>query len=274
MAKTDYSQKLEAPNGMYLSFVKVTPATASAWLTQNGANRRIREAAVNSYATDMVAGDWQLIPHAICFSADGTLLNGQHTLSALVKASVTLWLLIARHVSAEVVAVMDSGRTRTIADQLKMVGDGSDKRALQLARYIRAGRLGAQKSGLMSFNAALAEYAEHKEAVDFALRSTTHGKRRGHSTAFLTVIARAYYSVGIDQLSRFLEILDTGITSDICDSGALKLRDYMLSAQHAGSSQQRELYEKTQAALRAFLDRRIVQRLTGVSDEVFTIPAG
>lgn len=269
------NQQLKAPNGMTLTFREVTPKVAAKWLEKNETNRRLRDAAVDAYALDMAAKQWQLVPHAICFSADGALLNGQHTLSALIKSNAALWLLIATDVSPDVVAVMDSGRTRTIADQLKMVGDDTDKRALQLARYISRGVQQYQSCRSISFNAALAEYAAHKDAIDFTLSFTQNGniRRRGWSMAFLTVITRAQYSVSKEVLARFLKILSTGVTSDSCDSGALKLRDYMLSALHAGSTQQRELYEKTQAALRAFIDRRIVQRLTGLSDDIFPIPA-
>lgn len=269
-------RELVAPNGMRLSFVSVSPATATAWLTNNSANRRIRTAAVDAYASDMAADLWRTIPHAICFGENNELLNGQHTLTALVKAKKTLWLLVAKNVPAEVVAVMDSGRIRTIADQLKMVGDGSDKRAIQLARYVSSGlqTFNHSKGMLMSFNSALAAYDEHRDAIDFALSFTQGNNRvKGWSTAFLTVISRAFYSADHRELTRFMEILRTGIPLDICDSAALKLRDYMLSAQHAGSAQQKELYEKSQAALRAFLDRRIIQRLTGAPSELFHIPS-
>ena len=268
------NQQLKSPDGMTLTFRDVTPKVAAGWLEKNGANRRLRATAVDAYAKDMAAGNWRIIPHAICFAPDGVLLNGQHTLRALIKANMSVWLLVATDVAIETAAVMDSGRIRTIADQLHLIGSDTDPRALRLARYVRAGIKYVKDKSNLLFNGALAEYAEHRDAIDHTLGFIRPGiNRRGWGLAFLTVVTRAYYTADKTRLAEFMSIVTDGMATGSDDSSALRLRDYMLSGQHAGSSRQLPLYEKTQSALRAFLVRQPLAKLYGMDTEVFQVPA-
>ena len=104
------------------TFVAVTPETAERWLELNFKNRNLRKADVNRYARDMKAGRWHLDGSPIRFASDGSLLDGQHRLAAIIKADVTLNLLVVRGVSPAAQAVMDTGRKRTAADVLAING--------------------------------------------------------------------------------------------------------------------------------------------------------
>lgn len=106
-----------------VSHVSVTPEVAQRWLTDNSVNRRLRESKINQYANDMLAGRWSLSNDAICFAPDGTLLNGQHRLHAVVKSGVTVVMLIQRNMPREAMATMDSGSARTAADVLGFAGE-------------------------------------------------------------------------------------------------------------------------------------------------------
>lgn len=96
----------------------VTPRLAQKWLQGNVDNRRLREARVLSYAKEMSDGEWDLSPDAITFDSNGTLLNGQHRLTAVVISGLTIRFLVLRGVPVKTQEVMDTGLSRNLADQL------------------------------------------------------------------------------------------------------------------------------------------------------------
>lgn len=124
--------------------VNVTPALANRWLAGNTVNRSIREAAVNQYATDMIAGRWTVTNDAICFSPDGLLLNGQHRLNAVIAADETVAMLVMRNMPVESMGHMDAGIKRTSADYFGFHGETHSAAlasALKLALLYSDGRL-------------------------------------------------------------------------------------------------------------------------------------
>lgn len=107
----------------YVGIVAVAPDTAQRWLTEfNRNNRKVRQGVVDAYARDMKAGNWKLTAEPIKFAPDGTLLDGQHRLAAVVKANVTICLFVARGIDPAAQQVMDSGAKRTTADALQLAG--------------------------------------------------------------------------------------------------------------------------------------------------------
>lgn len=126
------------------SIVAVDPATAQRWLKGNTVNRNVRDAAVNQYAADMVAGRWTFSNDAITFSPTGKLLNGQHRLNAVIKAGVTIPMLIMRGVPESAMESMDTGRKRSASDYFKFNGQQNAPllaAALKLAIIYSDGRI-------------------------------------------------------------------------------------------------------------------------------------
>src|SRR5207342_2910848 len=62
---------------------------------------------------------------ALCFAPDGTLLNGQHRLHAVIKSGATITMLIARNMPPQSMTAMDIGATRSAADALGFAGEKS-----------------------------------------------------------------------------------------------------------------------------------------------------
>lgn len=107
------------------SYIQVDPATATRWLDRNKVNRNLRIAKVNQYANDMSAGRWNLSNDALCFAPDGTLLNGQHRLHAVIKSGATVTLLVIRNMPPKSMTTMDINASRTAADALGFAGEKS-----------------------------------------------------------------------------------------------------------------------------------------------------
>lgn len=71
----------------------VTPAMATKWLEEgNTHNRKVRDSVVMRYAADMKAGRWKQTHQGIAFNGDGTLLDGQHRLFAIIEADTEVLL--------------------------------------------------------------------------------------------------------------------------------------------------------------------------------------
>lgn len=113
----------------------VTPEQAAAWLENNTHNRNLRDAHVTALARDIKAGEWQWNGDSIKFAADGTLLDGQHRLHAIVRAGQPIEMLVIEGLEKNTQATMDTGAKRTGSDVLRLQGE---KYYATLAAGIRA----------------------------------------------------------------------------------------------------------------------------------------
>lgn len=253
---------------MRLSVELVRPETAAKWMKiDNVRNRRIRKAAVSQYARDMRTGQWHLKPVAICFCEDGTLGNGQHTLSAIIESGEPQLLLIARNVPASTIAVMDVGLRRTIADISHFVGGEVSSREAAVARVIEYGAGDCERR---SFSELYDAYKKHQIAIDWVIQRSA--KSFGFSAASLAVYARASYHDDLYRIEEFLEVIKSGIVTSDADSAAVRLRDYCRSTSKSGSRDGRvEMYRRTESALHAFLRRKPMSKLYGTEKELFPI---
>lgn len=169
------------------SVVMVSPETARRWLGQNTNNRRLRRSLVTSYARDMANGNWLLDGAPIRFAADGTLLDGQHRLHAIVEANITLPLFVIRGLNPETQAVMDIGGKRSAADALRLRGtEGDVKDIAAVARSLLMFQTGTKPT-----HAEVLRFAEeHVDELEAAARVGRHvgaqGLRGGslYGTAF------------------------------------------------------------------------------------------
>lgn len=118
-----------------LSFMQVTPEIAARWLKRNTRNRKLRIGTVARYARDMAAGKWQLEGSPIKFAPDGTLLDGQHRLAAVIESGATILTAVAFGIDPAAQDVMDNGRARTTADQLAIAGEKNASALAAAARF-------------------------------------------------------------------------------------------------------------------------------------------
>lgn len=112
----------------------IGPAEAETYLALNTHNRNPRRKKVNQYAKDMADQNWRWTGEAISFAKDGTLLDGQNRLLAVVQSGETVPFLVVRNVEPAAQDVMDTGSARTFADALKLHGK---KSAPALAAAVR-----------------------------------------------------------------------------------------------------------------------------------------
>lgn len=111
----------------------VTPEQAKQILADSRANfRKIDHHRVALYASDMASGNWDLNGESIKFSGSD-LIDGQHRLQAIVKAGVTVPMLVVRGVESSARSI-DRGRPRTVAQWLAHVGIKNAREIASISR--------------------------------------------------------------------------------------------------------------------------------------------
>ena len=100
----------------------VTPTMARDMLTKNPRNRSLRRSNVRYLAEELKSGRWKLTHQGVAVATDGTLLDGQHRLSAIVEANVSALLNVSFECDPDMFSVIDTGSARTHADVLRISG--------------------------------------------------------------------------------------------------------------------------------------------------------
>jgi hypothetical protein len=103
--------------------VNITPKKAREILANNTRNRRVRRAYVARLADAIRRGEWELNGEPIQIAADGTLLNGQHRLLAIVEANVPAKVVLVEGLPGETQDTIDTGSRRRLADVLALRGE-------------------------------------------------------------------------------------------------------------------------------------------------------
>jgi len=101
----------------------VTPQIAEQLLKSNNNNRRVRNAVVQKYANEMIAGRWKSdTGETMKISKVGNILDGQHRLLAVIRANMPIYFHIAVECDDDIFDVIDSGSLRNSCDSFHIKG--------------------------------------------------------------------------------------------------------------------------------------------------------
>lgn len=151
------------PPGPTFERVLVGKKEAEELLGVNVHNRNTRDRRVSNYARDMLSDNWLETGDTIKFAKDGSLLDGQHRLLALLRATtdgvqieddeilgpdpdLAIWFTIARGLDKKSQEVMDSGATRSLADALHLRGEVNTMRLAAILLKVSAWNAGHRRT--------------------------------------------------------------------------------------------------------------------------------
>lgn len=147
---------------MKTELMVITPEIAKDMLSRNISNRPLRKLHVDYLVREIESGRWKVNGDSVRFCHDGTLIDGQHRLHAVLKSGVPVKTLVAYGVDKEAFATIDNGMLRTSADSLALVGQKNCTRlaaALALIDDYKCGRAGSWvKHGAAEAVALLQKY--------------------------------------------------------------------------------------------------------------------
>lgn len=107
-------------NNVFTQPRAIDPAMAKRMLGLSNGNRVLRVKTIAAYADEMKRGNWLLTHQGIAFDINGRLVDGHHRLSAICVAGVTVTMNVTYNMAEDAVLCIDTGRTRNMADQLRI----------------------------------------------------------------------------------------------------------------------------------------------------------
>ena len=102
-------------------YENISPDIAKTILQNNAGNRNISNTKVLEYYNQMREGKYKEgTAEPLKISNKGRLLDGQHRLTALIKANMSMEFLVARDLDEAIFDVLDTGKSRGASDVLSM----------------------------------------------------------------------------------------------------------------------------------------------------------
>lgn len=252
---------------MELSIETITPKQAEKYLQFNTSNRNLRKSLVSQYARDMISGKWRLTHQGVAFNCDGTLLDGQHRLKAIVESGVTVQMLVARGVDSANQLVMDDHAKRSAGDALTLAR-GERVTATEVAIVRAAVELQEKAYATHKTKAELNELIDQfRGALDFTGEFLTT-KHRGVTAAPVwgAIALSWYYVQDIERLRAFCRMLcGIDMVTEEGDRASQMLREWLLRTGVKYAAQRTEAFRKTQRAIVAFMKHQKIDKLYGTT---------
>lgn len=225
-----------APAAIETTIMTVTPEQAEDWLGRNSHNRNLRNRHVEHLAGAIRRGEWQLNGDAIRFAADGTLLDGQHRLWAVIEADMPIQTVVITGLTNTTQITMDAGARRNLGDALKLQGvPNATKVAATLNYFWRWQIAGTIRNtqNRPTVAQALALLAEHPGLTDSARGAETLRHRFRVSASMIGAFHYVAATVDPDDADTFLERLLNGANLEE-GNPILVLRRYLEQQSAAG----------------------------------------
>jgi hypothetical protein len=192
----------------------ITPPIARAILAANIRNRPLRPGRVTQLASAIKRGEWKLNGETLKLAVDGTLIDGQHRLSAVLEAEAPIETLVMRDLPIEAQDTVDTGRKRRLADILKIEGY-SDSHALaaginMLHRFRSGLRIDYSQSGAPSAPQAIELIQREPEIVRSVAVARTVAKQVPGPIGVFIALHCVFFKVDPGPTEDFYERLKDG----------------------------------------------------------------
>jgi len=224
--------KFEIPRRHTMKTIEVTPEIAREWLENStNTNRRIAQPRVEHYRDMMLAGQWGFTGQNIIFSKDGSLLDGQHRLWAIIEAAIPITTGVTFGIAKEEFIHLDSGKPRGGGDALSALGYASTTRLAAGARI-----LWEYQNGVFGFyhkkrisNLDIVKVVEENPNLVLSCRLADGWKSTGLTGGEVSGLHYIFGEKDTDMASEFFSALSTGANL-ASDSPILKLKTRLAQA--------------------------------------------
>jgi len=251
---------------MRTELVKVTPDMARNMLASNPVNRRISERAVSDLSKAILNNDWQITHQGIAFYEDGSLADGQHRLTAVIKANVPVHMMITKGLAKDAAMSIDSGRRRSLIDGVKISGAAP----WMEAKHINLVPIITHPKRLTDMQ-KLDFLVGMKPYVEFATEAFVSNRRYlTGSIIHAALTMAAYHKEDPEKLKRFARVFLDGIMADPNEKVIILAREYFLSHTNGGDSDKHDKYLKLQRAIQAYCAGENVRRLIQPQEVIYS----
>ena len=188
----------------------VTPKKARIYLEQNTKNRTVNEHRIAYLAKQIKEGLWEYNGHSIKISKDGSLLDGQHRLLAVVRANQSIVTEVIHGLDPKVFDTIDTGKPRTLSHILSIDSVKNAGHCAALARLIFLHiKKSAGTKDAMSNRAGFDIYNEYKDRINYSVK-TCLKLREIASVSQLALRHLEAYELNQEQADYFFRKLECG----------------------------------------------------------------
>lgn len=256
----------------------ITPTMAIKWLEGNTHNRDVSQPTVDAFARDIVMGRWVMTHQGIAFAANGTLIDGQHRLWAVVEAKKNVLMNVTTGLPLSTQDAIDTGRNRSVRDIIALRSRKDGQPLPKKIRNVHTGiaRMLCEQLGIdrPTVQEQIKCFTDHAAAILAAIDMFPRIVPRIQNASVGCVVTRAILAgEKKDQLAAFVYILtegmpESGNTITESDRLVIKLRRLLTDENPSRS----DVYHKTERVLRAYLDGERMANIYAASVELFLIP--
>jgi hypothetical protein len=213
--------------------VKITPTMAKNWLEKNSHNRPLNKRHLERLAKSISDGEWQMNGESIKISKCGSLLDGQHRLSAIVKTGTSVSMMVTKGLPLDTFHTMNIGaRVRGAADVLAISGEKNYATLASAARMLKCWELDRGAPQFKGSNGAISvkqiedTIARHPNIRNFSSYKAPYLNKffAGSVACFLGYL---FHSVNAKKADIFFEGLVNGAGLE-SGNAILLLRDRLL----------------------------------------------
>lgn len=212
--------------------VMVTPDLARDMLTKNKKNRRLNVLHMKRLSHDMSAGRWVFTGLPIVFDRDDVLVNGQHTLTAIVDSGTAQPCLIVRGVDPKALFAFDDGKKRSFSDLCVIMGREHVACIQSITRWVlkyEGGILGSTANQAFSIGEQEECLSRNPDIEDAARFVGCNKSLRGIIQPSVAGFVRWYTArTDLDLSDQFFAHLATGVGLD-AGNPVLLLREGLLN---------------------------------------------
>jgi hypothetical protein len=109
-------------NNIFSVLMTITPQIARDFLSKSAGNRRISHQRVDMFAKYILEDKWIIDNSGVAFDVNGNVIDAHHRLFGIVKADRPVQMMVTYNLPVEAKMTIDTGRARTLGDQLGVGG--------------------------------------------------------------------------------------------------------------------------------------------------------
>lgn len=249
---------------MEIGFVKINPKLAKAMLKHNENNRAVRASILEKLETNMTQGTFEITHQGISFKKDGTLMDGQHRLTAIVETNATVIMPVAVGMNSSL--HIDQGAKRSESDTIRLENTDLkwvDSRVMALVNLYAAEFPALH---LITTEDKTAFIRAFEDSIHFAFSACSKSQNI-RSAAVLTAFACAH-SAGADaaKLTDAGRALVTGMVPldnvDLHINTMFALRNWLLNLKmNNGASKNHFMFYATAQTIKNYLDGKNIKKI-------------
>lgn len=262
--------QVQESNGCTFSYAYIDSKMARRLLSLSEGNRPISNKCVAKYAKHMENGTWESDhpTQFIMFDNDGVLINGHHTLRAVVKSGVTTKLFFMFNMVRS--PHIDSGRMRSEADRFSIMYGDMDgrfhyKRAVAVCNVLSSFGIVNLVTDNERWN-----YIHENEVFFNTINQMTGHAGTGLSTApvYAAIYVAAKNGANPATLAHFWSVLQAGFSELVEDRPVLKLREWLKDYRIARNSKayRQDVLNTVSDTLCKWLNHQAINRIQTVPE--------